>query len=264
MTKFLLTTAIVTVMAAGALKAEEVANPTFFQSMTQTIQNWWTGGNQKTEVEAYLDEVAVTVPPMTGGEAANIEPAAGDYMPSLQEIMTKDGQGVQGNAPLNAAPGSQLIDQEAEDDQAFNTDFTNQAGSVAAFGEAETMAEIQPAAGEAAQSETIPDEAIVTAAEDMTEDTMTEAETMTQDAMDDMTEAAADMAETATEAQQEMTETMTDMMAKEGTMTEPTMTEPAAGQAKDAMDGMSAEQPMMNDAQDTIESMETMDAPAAQ
>ena len=169
----LATTAMV--LAISPVMAGE--NQSWIDTMTTSVQNWWGGNDQTSEVEAYLDEVTIAVPPMTGEQAAEIQPAAGDYIEEIgDELLNND-------APVMNAPGS-----INHDEQSFNTDFTTD-GSVTAFEDnvisAEDMANIMPAAGDA---EEIADEAIVVA-KDMVEETMDTA----SEAMDTMQETAETM-----------------------------------------------------------------------
>lgn len=146
--KLLASTAVIVgaITVSTAVKAEDAP---WYQSMTQSVKNWFAPQQETTaEMKAYLDEVTIAVPPMTGDEAARIEPAAGgDYQPTLEEAL------------------------ENNDDQSFNSApvFSNN-GSVAAFEDpisAEDLANIMPAAGDA---EGIVDESIVVVEDDIAED----------------------------------------------------------------------------------------------
>ena len=149
--KLLTTTAIIGLSLTSVAKAEE---NTWFESMTQSVQSWFNAPAETTqEVEAYLDEVTIAVPPMTGEDASAIEPAAGDYQESLEDA-------------IENIPGSV---QNQVEEQSFNTDFSNNSGSIAAFEDgvsAEDLANIMPAAGDA---EEIVEESIVVATEEAAE-----------------------------------------------------------------------------------------------
>lgn len=152
--KLLTTTAIF----AGAMTlsvAAHAESQSWWDDMTTSVQSWFQPESQiPSEVEAYLDEVTIAVPPMTGEEASQIEPAAGDYQETLEEALEND-------------------------EQSFNTEFDSSTGSVAAFEDpisAEDMANIMPAAG-GDDAEEINDEAIIVV-EEVSEDMIVE------DAMD--------------------------------------------------------------------------------
>ena len=213
----LTTTAIIALSMTSTVKAEETS---WFNSMKDSVQAWYAGGAQApSEVEAYLDEVTIAVPPMTGEEAAAIQPAAGDYQETLEEAIE--------NIPASI-----------QDDQSFNTEFSNDSGAIAAFEDgisAEDLANIMPAAGDAME---ITDEAVVVAEEAATDamsetmDKMVEetqeqaadsavetiqAESLTTQVSEQAEEAIADAMPAVT------TETVTDTVTEAVTETETTM-----------------------------------------
>jgi hypothetical protein len=230
-------------------------NQSWIDTMTTSVQNWWSGNDQATEVEAYLDEVTIAVPPMTGEEAAQIQPAAGDYVDTIEDELMND-------APVMNAPGSMM-----DDEQSFNTDFTNE--TVTAFDDnvmsADDLANIMPAAGDA---EEITDEAIIVA-EDMVEETMdTASETM--DAMQETAETMMDeMVQPAVETQvEEVVETPVVAEKIEAAMDAPQETvmeeveeamtetiEPAAGVVDAMTETIADESPMANDVMDAAHDM---------
>ncbi len=238
-------------------------NQSWIDTMTTSVQNWWGGNDQTAEVEAYLDEVTIAVPPMTGEEAAQIQPAAGDYVETLEDEMLNN------DAPIMNAPGSIM-----NDEQSFNTDFTNE--TVTAFEDtmsAESMANIMPAAGDA---EEVTDEAIIVAEEeamDTASETMDAMQETAENMMDEMVEPAvetqveevmeapvvAETMEKAMDAPQEMTmekveEVMTDAVepaAGVETMTE-TMADDATNMVEETMEEVA---PMANDAMDAAHEM---------
>jgi hypothetical protein len=218
------TTALI--IATTPVMANE--NQGWLDSMTSLAQQWWAGNDaQQTEVEAYLDQVTIAVPPMNAADAAAIQPAAGDYIEDVQTEM---------NDATMVAPGAMM-----NDEQSFNTDFQTE-GTVTAFEDssmsADDFANIMPAAGDA---EEITDEAIIVADDAM--------DTMANDAMDAVAEAqdamsANTMMETATDT---VTETASDMvdtateMASDAMDTAVKTLEPAAGAVNDAMTDSMAE-----------------------
>jgi len=215
----LTTTAIIALSMTSTAKAEEAS---WFESMKQSVQAWYTGDQQpSTDVETYLDEVTIAVPPMTGEEAAAIQPAAGDYQESLEEA-------------IENIPGS-----VQNDDQSFNTEFSNDTGSIAAFEDnvsADDLANIMPAAGDA---EEITDEAVVVADEatDELSDTIAEFAEETQDAASETVEAVVErvsptpMAKSTDLTEQTVTEIVTDKMPTQAEITE-TATQAATGTRK--------------------------------
>jgi len=153
---------------------------TWFESMTQSVESWFNKSPDQ-DIETYLDEVTIAVPPMTGNQAAEIEPAAGDYQETLGEA-------------IENIPGS------INDEQSFNTEFSNQSGSVAAFEDnydVNDMANIMPAAGEA---EEVTDESVIVVEQEMS-----------VGAESDMAVAIDEFAE---ETQTEATQTMDTMVEK--------------------------------------------------
>lgn len=228
-------------------------NQSWIDTMTTSVQNWWSGNDETTEVEAYLDEVTIAVPPMTGEEAAQIQPAAGDYVEEAQEEIQ--------NAP----------DTMMNDEQSFNTDFTNE--SVTAFEDnmisADDMANIMPAAGDA---EEITDESVVVAEEMANEATESVSDTMdaihenAEAMMDEMTHPAVEtqIEETVVEIENAVNEEVED--AYEAQDTAHDVVEPAAGVDMDTMHETMADEasnmveetmeevaPMATDAMDAVE-----------
>lgn len=182
--KLLATTAILigTISMSSHANASEQS---WYQSMTQSVKNWFAPQQDTTaEMKAYLDEVTIAVPPMTADEASQIEPAAGgDYQPTLEEALEKDGQS------FNSAPV-----------------FSN-SGSVAAFEDpitVEDLANIMPAAGDA---EEIVDEAIVVVEETTTEMATDIAES-TVEMVNEAVEAVTPVVETSTETEITVEETV--------------------------------------------------------
>jgi hypothetical protein len=226
-----LTLLATTALALSIAPAMANENQSWIDTMTTSVQNWWSADAQTSEVEAYLDEVTIAIPPMTGEQAAQIQPAAGDYMEAVEdEILNND-------APVMNAPGSMT-----NDEQSFNTGFTNE--TVTAFDDnvmsADDMANIMPAAGDA---EKITDEAVVVA-EEMMNDTMeTASETMdtmhetAETMMDDMVQPAVEtqveeMMEAPVVAEEMMEHSMDAPQEMAMDKVEDTMTdavEPAAG-----------------------------------
>lgn len=231
--KLMTTTAILTGMLAlsTASHAEEQG---WVGQITSTVESWFTPQNQTPteEVEAYLDEVTIAVPPMADETLTEIQPAAGETTVTAEEIEN-----------LRNATDSTL-----------NTDFDPNS-TVTAFTDpvtmtAEELNTIETAAGDA---EEITDEAVIVVQETMddaeeitdesivvtgnhTMDKANEVEASTQEAMkaaeekinqsteemkkmvDDMNkqaeEAAAETVETADEAVIETTETVEEMTAE--------------------------------------------------
>lgn len=188
----LTTTAIVAAMLtfAAPAHAEEKG---WFDSMQYKVQSWFgKEDSANAEVEAYLDEVTIAVPPMTGEDAAAIQPAAGgdagEYVEEVEDQIN--------NVP---APGSMQYDQSSQ----FNTEFDASQGSSVAFGDtpsADDLANIMPAAGENDAEEITDDSVIVVEGDTTVEaDTTTEADTTAEDDMTAETEAEIEMdAETET------------------------------------------------------------------
>lgn len=218
--QLLLTTALVVALSAPAMAEEQQG---WFANMKQSVKTWFSGdkaaqAGTNAEVEAYLDEVTIAVPPMTGEEAAAIQPAAGDYIDDVETQM---------QTPA-VAPGSSTYGQ---DESSFNTEFTGDQGSVAALGnDGSDLANIMPAAGDA---EEITDESVVVAGETSLEATV-DAEAATTDA--DMnanadttvdTEAVEEMAAEAEATADEAQEAAEDMA--HDTMNAIEETAPAAG-----------------------------------
>jgi hypothetical protein len=149
MKKFMLMTT--TAIVAGFLTASPVIaqETSMYKDLKNAITEWFSPQPDQTEeVNAYLDQVTIAVPPITGDNLQDIQPAAGDAW---------------GDEPAT-------LDQVMNDeDSMINTDYAYE-GSVAAFGDnqptAEDMANIMPAAGDA---EEINDEAVIVAEDDATE-----------------------------------------------------------------------------------------------
>ena len=260
--KLLTTTAMVTgfLMVATPAKAEQTQS--WWQSMTQSVTSWFQPKDQASSevINAYVDEVTVAVPPMTGEQAANIEPAAGDYHPSLEEALQNQNTMV---------PGSLA----AEGDQSFNAGFTNDAGSVAAFDDADTsaqdLADIQPAAGDA---EEITDESIVVTETDATTDASVVSETApsidtmmervpaqpmnaTQDATEEAVETVVETTETVAEETVETTTETAEAVVEETTETVESATEAASDTTETAQDmAQDAIDETTEAAQDAVES----------
>lgn len=215
-TKLLLTTALIAVLSTPAMAAE---NQGWFDTMKQSVKTWWTGEEQTSpEVEAYLDEVTIAVPPMTGEDAAAIMPAAGDYIEEPETAPTAPGS-MQYEAPQTPVT----------DETSFNTEFSNTEGSVTAFGDtmnADDLANIMPAAGDA---EEVNDDSIVVAEEEVA----TEAEVVAEAEV----EATVDATETLSDAQN-MAAEATDMAAEANTIAENAtkMTEEANAKAEAAVE----------------------------
>ena len=75
--KLLTTTAIIAGTFA-VMSSAQAADQGWFESMKQSVQTWFAPKDSENQnVETYLDEVTIAVPPMTGDEASQIEPAAG-------------------------------------------------------------------------------------------------------------------------------------------------------------------------------------------
>lgn len=225
----LLTTALIAVLSTPAMAEEQQG---WFETMKNSVQSWF-GGQQDTnsEVEAYLDEVTIAVPPMTGEEAAAIQPAAGgDYIEDVEQTL---------QAPAAVAPGSM---QFQEDETSFNTEFTGTNGSVAAFEDpmnADDLANIMPAAGDA---EEITDESIVVAEEaEQAFGIADEASEMAEEAQETATNAAdiAENVEQETENSQSMVEAASD----------------AQNTAQEAQEMAEEAQEMAEDVQKEIENM---------
>jgi len=247
--KLLTLTALMTGTIALAIPAQAETGSSWVGNLTETV-NGWFGTTEETaspEVEAYLDEVTIAVPPMSGTEASQIEPAAGDYQPSLEDALD------------NVVPGS--LSNEL-DEQSFNTGFDNDSGSVAAFDNpisAEDLANIQPAAGDA---EEIVDESIVVTTETMTETMDSEVERITAESLrnttDQAEETVEEFVETVTETQDtivenvtETTETVVEDMAETVTEEAVNAVEPAAGDVQNMQD-------TLNGAMDAMQTMKTM------
>jgi hypothetical protein len=217
----LTTTALVAGYMSFATPAS-AADQGWFASMTQSVQTWFAGEPETSaEVETYLDEVTIAVPPMTGAEAAAIQPAAGDYVEDEVVIETP----AYNTTP---APGSM----QYQDETSFNTEIDGTQDATVAFGDtpsADDLANIMPAAGDA---EEMNDDAIVVVeaeAEAETEadvemsdknnDDIASSETgiladvaeTTNDAMDATANMANDAAESMGDAMDTTVDTTTDM-----------------------------------------------------
>lgn len=213
----LTTTAIVAATIAFAMPAKAEEQGGWFDSMKYKVQSWFGGDTQadvsaNAETEAYLDEVTIAVPPMTGEEAAAIQPAAGDYVDDVEQQIN--------NAPTPVAPGTVGYEERSD----FNTEFDGEQGSVTAFGDtpsADDLANIMPAAGDA---EEVTDESVVvveseTTAEVDADTTVADEAAAEVDAAADVAaetaeEAAAAAEETAEEVESEMEETDADVDAE--------------------------------------------------
>ena len=143
--RLLTTTAIFAGVLAVSMPAQ-AQDQGWYSTMKTKVQNWFADDTQvqthsNAEVEAYLDEVTVAVPPTTtyADDANRIEPAAGSSV-DYNEI------------------------ENLQDQQSLNTDFDyDTSSSVTAFGDqltAEDLNNIETAAGDA---EEITDESIVVA-----------------------------------------------------------------------------------------------------
>lgn len=209
----LTTTALVAGYMAFAAPAQ-AAEQGWFDSMKQSVKSWFADepAQPTAEVDAYLEEVTIAVPPMTGEEAASIQPAAGDYVEDTESVAP---------AAVNA-PGS--MDYQVEDETSFNTQIDGtQNSSVTAFGDtptADDLAGIETAAGDA---EEVNDESVVVAgdAEEINDEAVVvvdaEAEADTEAAADAGVSATTDATVDATAGAVEgATETTTD--AVEGTV----------------------------------------------
>jgi hypothetical protein len=189
----LTTTALVAGYMAFAAPAN-AADQGWLSSMKQSVQTWFAGEPETSaEVETYLDEVTIAVPPMTGAEAAQIQPAAGDYVEDEIEVPA-----------INAAPGSL----QYEGDTSFNTEFGTQ-GDVTAFGDtisADDMANIMPAAGDA---EEVNDEAVIVADEDL--DTNLELDAVAEQSTEIESEINTTAQSAEAEAEAEMSKTVEDL-----------------------------------------------------
>jgi len=194
--KLLTTTVILTGAMTLSIAAHAETEQTWFQSMTNSVQAWFEPTPQPSaEVEAYLDEVTIAVPPMTGQQAADIQPAAGDYQESLDEAL--DGE------------------------QSFNTKFSTDAnGSVAAFEDtttADDMANIMPAAGDVVEMN---NDAIVVVEEIPTNSTSTEIDITTETSANADPDVDGDGAIQATATKAVVTETNTSTNVITGTESE--------------------------------------------
>lgn len=227
-----------TAMVIGVITFSSHANAedmTWYQSMTQSVKNWFAPQEDTTaEIKAYLDEVTIAVPPLTGEEAAQIEPAAGgDYQPTLEEALEND-------------------------DQSFNTErvFSNQ-GSVAAFEDpitAEDMANIMPAAGESevvaeGDAEAIVDESIV-----VVEETATDATENMEDALNNLAEETQEQATEVEAAAEETTivEDATEMASDAVDATTEAVSNAVDTTTEAVSDAYDASAEMVNDAVDAV------------
>ena len=207
----LTTTALVAGYMAFAAPAQ-AAEQGWFDSMKQSVKSWFSDepAQPSAEVDAYLDEVTIAVPPMTGEEAASIQPAAGDYVEQPEM------------APAAVdAPGSL----QYEDETSFNTEMDGSQSSVTAFGDtpnADELAGIETAAGDA---EEINDEAVVVVEADAKADTAVDAEAQADAAVQATEEAAHDAAEATKEVATDAVEA----------------TEEAAEETKDAVEDMATD-----------------------
>jgi len=211
-----LTLLTTTALVAGYMTFASPANAAdqgWLSSMKQSVQTWFAGEPETSnEVETYLDEVTIAVPPMTGAEAAQIQPAAGDYIEDEIEVPA-----------VNAAPGSL----QYEGNSSFNTEFGTQ-GDVTAFGDTtDDMANIMPAAGDA---EEVNDEAVIVADEDL--DTNIELDAVAEQS----TEIESEINTTTQSAEAEMSKTVEDLAKNNDAVTAVEETEksleniaPAAG-----------------------------------
>lgn len=212
MNKFALltTTAIVAATLAFATPAK-ASEQGWFDSMKTKVQSWFNKDGQtegtNAEVEAYLDQVTIAVPPMTGEEAAAIQPAAGDYVEDVQDEVNRI-------APQPVAPGA--MGWEPQKNSQINTEFEGQ-GSVTAFGDtpsADDLANIMPAAGDA---EEITDESVVVVETPAVEapvvtETVTETVVETTDGV--VTEVEQVTTEVTTEAEEATTDAETGAVAE--------------------------------------------------
>jgi len=176
--KLLTTTAIfigvVTVSAVS--KAED--NQSWLDTMTQSVQGWFGSKTAETssDVEMYLDEVTIAVPPMSS-DITNIEPAAGDYQETLDEAMSES------------------------EEHSFNTGFSKPGEVLNAFGDnmasVDELADIMPAAGDEAPVANAVD-AVVAVTEEPS--MMEKAADIAGDMMDATIEKASEVSGTVTDA----------------------------------------------------------------
>ena len=204
-----LTLLTTTALVAGYFMTATPANAAdqgWFASMQESVKSWFADEPQTTaEVETYLDEVTIAVPPMTGAEAASIQPAAGDYVEDAVEIPA-----------VNAAPGSNQFN----DETSFNTEFGTQ-DNVTAFGDsmnADDLANIMPAAGDA---EEINEEAVIMVENDAELNTEATAEVSTS--IDETveatkTEVAADVKDAEAEIEQKEAQAKAQLEAEQEEM----------------------------------------------
>ncbi|PCI00628.1 MAG: hypothetical protein COB76_03190 [Alphaproteobacteria bacterium] len=226
--QLLLTTALIATIAMPAMAGDAG----WLDTMKGSVQTWFGGQAETTpEVEAYLDEVTIAVPPMTGAEAAAIMPAAGDYIEDVNTMIE--------SAPAAVAPGSSL-----NDETSFNTDFTGTDGSIAALGIDDTMdasdfANIMPASGDAeevvAESATLTAEATEMATE--ATEMATEAETVLNEAMEVATEAQEASQDPVAAAMEKIEEIATEKANEEAAQQLENVA-PAAGDVMDTAKGM--------------------------